>query len=71
MMHPMPKLCDTTSLDPAVAVLAAAHPEGPPADVWEPEDPLSWVCLRSVVLEKLGDQVAVVDFPKLFPEYCR
>ncbi len=55
-------------LDPAVAALWAAHPEGPPADVYEPREPAERALARAHALEWFGMRAAVAAFPDLFSE---
>jgi hypothetical protein len=55
-------------LDPAAAALFAAHPDGPPADVYEPEEPEMTVVARMSALEFFGAVSAARVFPHLFPD---
>ncbi|WP_395175789.1 hypothetical protein [Roseibium alexandrii] len=54
--------------DRALAALRAAHPDGPPADVFEPSEPFQTVFCRMSALELFGAVTAPQVFPHLFPD---
>ncbi len=54
--------------DRALAALRAAHPDGPPADVFEPAEPFHTVFSRMSALELFDAVTAVRIFPHLFPD---
>jgi hypothetical protein len=54
--------------DRALAALRAAHPDGPPNDVFEPRESDMKVFARSLALEQFGMASAVRIFPHLFPD---
>ncbi|KZM48258.1 hypothetical protein [Labrenzia sp. OB1] len=56
------------TIDPTTAVLWASHPEGPPADIYEPREPADKVITRVRALEWFGMFAAVEAFPELFFE---
>ncbi|MBG6205407.1 hypothetical protein IWQ49_000051 [Labrenzia sp. EL_126] len=60
------------SLDPAATALWSAHPEGPPAEIYEPPFDEIKAVARALALEAIGMQRAVATFPRLFgPEQRR
>lgn len=60
--------CANQALDRAAAALRAAHPDGPPADVYEPQERVERVMARVHALEWFGMFGAVEAFPELFLE---